>query len=101
MSDDKPERVLEEEWRKCSLHPDVNPATMWGCPDCLAELRRAKLEDARDAARYRWLQSQGCGNAYGKVGTDEDCYLQLSPQDMDAAIDAAIEAALSREEPER
>ena len=28
------------DWRKCALHPDINPATMWGCPDCLAELRR-------------------------------------------------------------
>lgn len=31
------------EWRKCALHPDVNPKTMWGCPDCLAELRRQQL----------------------------------------------------------
>jgi len=28
------------EWRVCSKHKDVNPETMWGCPDCLAELRQ-------------------------------------------------------------
>lgn len=28
------------EWRKCSLHPDVDPERMWGCPDCLVELRQ-------------------------------------------------------------
>lgn len=28
------------EWRKCALHPDVNPETMWGCPDCLSALRK-------------------------------------------------------------
>lgn len=29
-------------WHPCALHPDVNAKTMWGCPDCLAELRREK-----------------------------------------------------------
>lgn len=39
--------------------------------------------------RYRWLQAnRGCGNE--RVPTDEGCYLQLSPRDMDAAIDAAL-----------
>lgn len=28
-----------DEWRRCQTHPDVNGATMWGCPDCLARLR--------------------------------------------------------------
>lgn len=27
------------EWRKCELHPDVDPDRMWGCPDCLHYLR--------------------------------------------------------------
>jgi len=53
------------------------------------QLERQLAEALVDAERYRWLQSQGCDNAYGKVGTDEDCYLQLNPRDMDAAIDAA------------
>jgi hypothetical protein len=35
-----PPRAPSAEWRKCPSHPDVNGATMWGCPDCLAELRR-------------------------------------------------------------
>lgn len=48
--------------------------------------------DAKDAARYRWLQQQECGNVCGKGGPDEDCYLQLNPRDMDAAIDAGIDA---------
>lgn len=35
------ERVdgTREEWRKCSLHPTVDPRYMWGCPDCVASLR--------------------------------------------------------------
>jgi len=41
-------------WRRCDLHPDVNGATMWGCPDCLRELRSgeaiATLRRARNAA---------------------------------------------------
>jgi hypothetical protein len=44
----------------------------------------------RDAARYRWLQSQACGNAHEKDGDIEKCYLELNPRDMDAAIDAAL-----------
>ena len=31
----------KKEWRKCPHHPDVDPDRMWGCPDCLAELRMA------------------------------------------------------------
>lgn len=27
------------DWRRCAMHPDVNPQTMWGCPDCIVELR--------------------------------------------------------------
>jgi hypothetical protein len=50
---------------------------------------RAKEEAERDAQRYRWLQHQSCGNAYGKLD-GEDCYLQLNPRDMDAAIDEAM-----------
>jgi hypothetical protein len=50
-----------------------------------------RAQDARDAQRYRWLQSnRGCGNEL--VPSDEGCYLQLNPRDMDAAIDAAIAA---------
>ena len=40
-------------------------------------------QDAKDAARYRWLQSKGRGCS--------NTYLQLNPRDMDAAIDAVID----------
>lgn len=47
-------RSLEEQNEKraalfvCKTHPDVNANLMWGCPDCLAELRREneKLREA-------------------------------------------------------
>jgi hypothetical protein len=29
----------QQDWKHCDLHPDVDPDRMWGCPDCLAELR--------------------------------------------------------------
>ena len=52
-------------------------------------ISRDSLDAAlKDAARYRWLQSQTCGNAKSK-SADEDCYLQLNSRDMDAAIDSA------------
>ena len=54
------------------------------------------FDAARDAARYRWLSAQECGNVCGKGGPDEDCYLQLNPRDMDAAIDAAMATTESR-----
>ena len=25
---------------KCDSHPDVDPVRMWGCPDCLYEVKR-------------------------------------------------------------
>ena len=43
------------DWRHCDVHPDVNGERMWGCPDCVAELRRHvsalrdELIDARTA----------------------------------------------------
>lgn len=36
------------EWRKCALHPDVDPETMWGCPDCVAGLR-SQVRQLREA----------------------------------------------------
>lgn len=51
----------------------------------LSDIERWKAE----AARYRWLQNKGCGN----VSTEEECYLDLNPRDMDMAIDAAMEAS--------
>jgi hypothetical protein len=33
-------RAGKKEWRVCSKHKDVDHNTMWGCPDCLAELRQ-------------------------------------------------------------
>lgn len=47
--------------------------------------------DAKDAARYRFLQRTTCGNTAGGKGSDEECYLSLNPRDMDAAIDANLE----------
>lgn len=42
-------RELEQAraWRKCKTHGDINGATQWGCPDCVAQLRR-ELEQAKD-----------------------------------------------------
>lgn len=34
------EMAVAVEWRQCKTHPDVDGKTMWGCPDCLVELRR-------------------------------------------------------------
>ena len=47
--------------------------------------------DAKDAARYRYLQRRSCGNATGGKGSDEECYLSLNPRDLDAAIDSHLE----------
>jgi hypothetical protein len=52
------------EWRRCRIHADVNPDTMWGCPDCLATLRlresstRRALDNIYTIARreYRRLE---------------------------------------------
>lgn len=43
----------KREWRKCKTHPAVNPNTMWGCPDCVFELRRevGQLKSALEAAQ--------------------------------------------------
>lgn len=35
-------RVTPHAWRYCKTHPDVDGTRMWGCPDCLAELRRER-----------------------------------------------------------
>jgi hypothetical protein len=35
----------------CPTHPDVNSDTMWGCPDCIVELRR-KLGLAEQRIEY-------------------------------------------------
>lgn len=35
----KDEHGVEYRWRNCETHPDVDGRYMWGCPDCLAELR--------------------------------------------------------------
>lgn len=56
---------------------------------------RESTSDAKDAARYRFLQRTPCGNTAGGKGSDEECYLSLNPRDMDAAIDSAIDAATS------
>lgn len=42
----------------CELHPDVDPATMWGCPDCLFELRREnrQLHAEADLQRPKLIQ---------------------------------------------
>lgn len=48
------------EWRRCAEHPDVDGATMWGCPDCLAELRRERdqVVGERDRLAGRLEQAQ-------------------------------------------
>lgn len=45
--------------------------------------RVAELE--KDAERYRWLRKQGLGDNLAAV----ICTMQVSPEQMDAAIDAA------------
>jgi len=39
------------EWRVCKHHPEVNPETMWGCPDCLAELRHELAQAIENEGR--------------------------------------------------
>jgi len=55
---------LGREWRKCELHPDVDGARMWGCPDCLYELRREhadwREEQQRAAVIIRGLKRGEC-----------------------------------------
>lgn len=68
--------------RPCTCHPDDNPPKP--CPKkyALSECRAAG-EDARDAARYRWLRSvPNAGRAQSIVND--------TPEGMDAAIDAAM-----------
>jgi hypothetical protein len=42
------------EWRSCKTHPDVDPNRMWGCPDCVAELRARNLELNRTVELLRF-----------------------------------------------
>lgn len=42
--------MTERDWRQCPTHPDVDGARMWGCPDCVVELRR-EVEALRTALR--------------------------------------------------
>lgn len=51
------------EWRRCKLHPEVNPNRMWGCPDCLFELRREVIR-LRGAHRRVMENALGCENCY-------------------------------------
>jgi len=39
------------EWRVCKHHPEVNPETMWGCPDCLAGLRHELAQAIENEGR--------------------------------------------------
>lgn len=41
----------KEEWRRCKLHPDIDPAMHWACADCMFEARHriTELEQERDS----------------------------------------------------
>ena len=43
-------RHPQREWRVCASHPSVDPQNQWGCPGCVAELRRENAE-LREAAK--------------------------------------------------
>lgn len=37
-------------WRKCATHGDIDGARQWGCPDCVAQMRR-EIAALREALR--------------------------------------------------
>ena len=78
------------------------PAVMWAAADRLDELVRRLREAEKDAERYRWLRALPKGSCHGSGMTIAIANARPDPcswmndsvrgDDMDAAIDAAIQS---------
>lgn len=84
---------MSVEWRKCSLHPDVDPEAMWGCPDCLASLRTA-LAAAQELAQQRYAETAEVTRAL------HDAYAQTAEAQERAAKAEATVNALEQQDSE-
>jgi len=70
--------VNEMEWRKCGKHKDINPDTMWGCPDCLAELRKENKELKTKLSLPVEAGVSNVANEYKELGRWIEEYKQCS-----------------------
>lgn len=61
--------AMREQVFHCAIHKDVNPETMWGCPDCLARLRR-ETAVMRDALNTITAALAGALKAYRPLDMD-------------------------------
>lgn len=71
-----------------------DPAGFWSCADCGRKFEPVNFERDADAERYRWLRSLSRSEMYDK-GVDFPWY-EAKPENIDAAIDAAMNAAHER-----
>lgn len=93
--DTRPEAERKLPWLPTAKRPLFNEDTLrdeitriWGEHGAHAEVYDAIR---RNHERYRFIQRTSCGNATGGKGSDEECYMSLSPRDMDLAIDSHLE----------
>lgn len=93
-------RYKDGPWKYVEKFEDVNPLPhynsepLYATPvSATATKEQSDIDffeaarDHKDAERYRWLAQQGCKCD----GTQESCYLDLNPLDLDLAIDCALD----------
>jgi len=75
--------MSENKWNSCKHHPHVNGDRMWGCPECLYELRKenerkdAVIEAVRSAiSNPHWL-SIGSINNVAEVRIPKETYNKI------------------------
>jgi hypothetical protein len=80
-------------WRRCDTHGDIDGATQWGCPDCVAQLRRELADCERIRANSAHCERIRANSAHKGWEHAAERIASLE-RDLQAARDTIANCAL-------